>query len=195
MLSLNCFSNFTETLIMILSQKLENFVLHCGEMGSRWGFNRTIGQMVGLMVISEQPLSASEIAESLRISRGNVSMGIKELQSWQLVKVIHIPGDRKEYYAPNGSIWNLANKVFEERRKREIDPTLTLLRDSIIEPAESNEEAYAQEQMQQIHDLLETVTKWSAELQRLSPEQLQTLMKLGSSVSKVIDLKDKLLKK
>jgi DNA-binding transcriptional regulator GbsR (MarR family) len=70
-----------------------------------------------------------------------------------------------------------------------------LLRDSIIEPAQSNEEAYAQEQMQQIHDLLETVTKWSAELQRLSPEQLQTLMKLGSSVSKVIDLKDKLLKK
>jgi DNA-binding transcriptional regulator GbsR (MarR family) len=151
--------------------------------------------MVGLMVISEQPLSASEIAESLRISRGNVSMGIKELQSWQLVKVIHIPGDRKEYYAPNGTIWNLANKVFEERRKREIDPTLTLLRDSIIEPDESNEEAYAQEQMQQIHDLLETVTKWSAELQRLSPEQLQTLMKLGSSVSKAIDLKDKLLKK
>ncbi|TLX48207.1 GbsR/MarR family transcriptional regulator [Pseudoalteromonas phenolica] len=180
---------------MILSQKLENFVLHCGEMGSRWGFNRTIGQMVGLLVISEQPLSANEIAEALRISRGNVSMGIKELQSWQLVKVIHVPGDRKEYYAPNGSIWDLANKVFEERRKREIDPTLTLLRDSIIEPAESNEEAYAQEQMQQIHDLLETVTKWSAELQRLSPEQLQTLMKLGSSVSKVIDLKDKLLKK
>jgi len=70
-----------------------------------------------------------------------------------------------------------------------------LLRDSIIEPADSNEEAYAQEQMHQIHDLLETVTKWSAELQRLSPEQLQTLMKLGSSVSKVIDLKDKILKK
>lgn len=180
---------------MNLSQKLENFVLHCGEMGSRWGFNRTIGQMVGLLVISEQPLSANEIAEALRISRGNVSMGIKELQSWQLVKVIHVPGDRKEYYAPNGSIWDLANKVFEERRKREIDPTLSLLRDSIIEPAQSNEEAYAQSQMQTIHDLLETVTKWSAELQRLSPEQLQTLMKLGSSVSKVIDLKDKLLKK
>jgi len=180
---------------MILSQKLENFVMHCGEMGSRWGFNRTIGQMVGLLVISENALSANEIADSLQISRGNVSMGIKELQSWQLVKVLHIPGDRKEYYAPNGSIWDLANKVFEERRKREIDPTLTLLRDTIIEPADSEQEVYAQAQMQDIHNLLETVTKWSAELQRLSPEQLQTLMKLGASVGKVIDLKDKLLKK
>ncbi|KZN43924.1 ArsR family transcriptional regulator [Pseudoalteromonas luteoviolacea NCIMB 1944] len=164
-------------------------------MGSRWGFNRTIGQMVGLLVINEHPLTANQIAEALKISRGNVSMGIKELQSWQLVKVQHIPGDRKEYYAPNGTIWDLANKVFEERRKREIDPTLTLLRDQILDTANTPEEKYAQEQMQSIHDLLETVTKWSAELQRLTPEQLQSLMKLGSSVSKVIDLKDKLLKK
>ncbi|CAH9065312.1 hypothetical protein PSECIP111951_03573 [Pseudoalteromonas holothuriae] len=180
---------------MSLSPKIENFVLHCGEMGSRWGFNRTIGQMVALLVIHEQPLTANEIAESLKISRGNVSMGIKELQSWQLVKVTHIPGDRKEYYAPNGSIWDLANRVFEERRKREVDPTLTLLRDQILEGGNSPEEEYANNQIQTIHDLLETITKWSAELQRLSPEQLQTLMKLGSSVSKVIDLKDKLLKK
>lgn len=180
---------------MNLSPKIENFVLHCGEMGSRWGFNRTIGQMVGLLVIKEKPLTANEIADALKISRGNVSMGIKELQSWQLVKVHHIPGDRKEYYSPNGSIWDLANRVFEERRKREIDPTLTLLRDQILDSANSPEEVYAQQQMQSIHDLLETVTKWSAELQRLSPEQLQSLMKLGSSVSKVIDLKDKLLRK
>ncbi|CCQ10620.1 putative transcriptional regulator arsR family [Pseudoalteromonas luteoviolacea B = ATCC 29581] len=164
-------------------------------MGSRWGFNRTIGQMVGLLVINEQPLTANDIADALKISRGNVSMGIKELQSWQLVRVHHIPGDRKEYYAPNGSIWDLANKVFEERRKREIDPTLSLLRDQILAEANTEQEKYAQKQMQQIHDLLETVTKWSAELQRLSPEQLQSLMKLGAQVSKVIDLKDKLLRK
>ncbi|MFC3032530.1 GbsR/MarR family transcriptional regulator [Pseudoalteromonas fenneropenaei] len=180
---------------MKLTPKIETFVMHCGEMGSRWGFNRTIGQMVGLLVINPEPLTANDIADALKISRGNVSMGIKELQSWQLVRVHHIPGDRKEYYAPNGSIWDLANKVFEERRKREIDPTLSMLRDQILDEAHTEQERFAQQQMQQIHDLLETVTKWSAELQRLSPEQLQSLMKLGASVSKVIDLKDKLFKK
>lgn len=179
----------------MLTPKIENFVLHCGEMGSRWGFNRTIGQMVGLLVINQKPLTANEISDALKISRGNVSMGIKELQSWQLVRVHHIPGDRKEYYAPNGTIWDLANRVFEERKKREIEPTLSILRDQIAAEAQSAEEKYAQAQMQQMHDLLETVTKWSAELQRLSPEQLQSLMKLGAQVSKVIDFKDKLLGK
>jgi len=122
-------------------------------------------------------------------------MGIKELQSWRLIKVHHIPGDRKEYYGPAGSIWDMANRVFEERKKREIDPTLSLLRDNILEEAHNDDERFAQQQMQEIHDLLETVTKWSAELQRLSPEQLQSLMKLGSGIGKVLDFKDKILKK
>jgi len=122
-------------------------------------------------------------------------MGIKELQSWQLIKVHHIPGDRKEYYAPAGEIWDMANRVFEERKKREIDPTLSLLRDNLLDEANNEEERYAQKQMGEIHNLLETVTKWSSELQRLSPEQLNKLMKLGSGIGKVIDLKDKIFKK
>ncbi|MAD03709.1 HTH domain-containing protein [Pseudoalteromonas shioyasakiensis] len=180
---------------MSLSEKNLAFVMHCGEMGSRWGFNRTIGQMCGLLTITKEPMTANEIADTLSISRGNVSMGIKELQSWRLIKVHHIPGDRKEYYGPAGSIWDMANRVFEERKKREIDPTLSLLRDNILEEAHTDDERFAQQQMQEIHDLLETVTKWSAELQRLSPEQLQSLMKLGSGIGKVLDFKDKILKK
>ena len=92
--------------------------MHCGEMGSRWGFNRTIGQMVGLLIIHENALTGAQISEALKISRGNVSMGIKELQSWRLIQVQHKPNDRKEYYRPAGSIWELAIRVFEERRKR-----------------------------------------------------------------------------
>jgi DNA-binding transcriptional regulator GbsR (MarR family) len=109
--------------------------------------------------------------------------------------VHHIPGDRKEYYAPAGEIWDMANRVFEERKKREIDPTLSLLRDNLLDEANNEEERYAQKQMGEIHNLLETVTKWSSELQRLSPEQLNKLMKLGSGIGKVIDLKDKIFKK
>ncbi len=178
---------------MIIAPKLESFVMHCGEMGSRWGFNRTVGQMYGLMIISEEPLTAVEIAETLNISRGNVSMGIKELQSWRLISISHKPKDRKEYYAPAGSIWDMAIRVFEERRKREVDPTLSVLRDNLLDEPTNAKETYAQQQMLEIHDLLETVTQWAGELQTMNPDNLNTLMKLGSGVSKVLDIKDKLL--
>ncbi|WP_440906181.1 GbsR/MarR family transcriptional regulator [Catenovulum sp. SX2] len=176
-----------------MNSKLEAFVMHCGEMGSRWGFNRTIGQMCGLILISKNPLTANEISDALNISRGNVSMGIKELQAWRLIQVQHIPGDRKEYYAPAGDIWTLALRVFEERRKREVDPTLSLLRDNLLTEPGNDAEEYALQQMQQIHDLLETITHWAAELPKMGPEKLNTLMRLGAGVGKVLDMKDKFL--
>lgn len=179
---------------MKMTPMLETFVMHFGEMGSKWGFNRTVGQMYALLVVSEQPLSANEIAETLSISRGNVSMGIKELQSWRLVQQHHIPGDRKDYFTALGNMWDMAQRVFEERRKREIDPTLSVLRESLMDQPANEQEEYAQQKMQEMHDLLETVTKWTQELQNLSPEKLNTLMKLGSGVGKVLDMKDKFLK-
>lgn len=179
---------------MTMTPMMETFVMHFGEMGSRWGFNRTVGQMYALLVISEEALSANEIADALNISRGNVSMGLKELQSWRLVQMHHVQGDRKDYFKSLGSIWDMANKVFEERRKREMDPTLSLLRDILLDTPANDQEKYAQHQLQEIHDLLENITKWSEELQRLSPEKLETLMKLGSGVGKVLDMKDKFLK-
>ncbi len=177
-----------------MTPKIESFVMHCGEMGSRWGFNRTVGQMIGLLIVSDTPKTANELADTLNISRGNVSMGIKELQSWQLIKTQHIPGDRKDYYAPAGDIWDLAIRVFEERRKREMDPTLSLLRSVILETPANKQEEYAQEKMHEMHDLLESITVWASELQRMSPEKLLMLMKLGSGVGKVLDMKDKFLK-
>ena len=121
-------------------------------------------------------------------------MGLKELHSWQLVSTVHKPGDRKDYYNSKGSIWDMANKVFEERRKREIDPTLSLLRDNLMDTPANQEEEFAQARIQEIHDLLENITQWTQSLQALSPQQLNSLMKLGSGVSKVIDLKHKLIK-
>jgi DNA-binding transcriptional regulator GbsR (MarR family) len=178
-----------------MTTKIESFVMHCGEMGSRWGFNRTVGQMYGLLIIHEEALSAVQISEALNISRGNVSMGIKELQSWRLVQVKHKPKDRKEYYSPAGSIWEMATRVFEERRKREVDPTLSLLRDNLLSEPANQQEQFAQDKMHEIHNLLETMTHWTAELQSMNPDKLNTLMKLGAGVSKVIDIKDKFLHK
>lgn len=178
---------------MEMSPMIESFVFHFGEMGSRWGFNRTVGQMYALMVVSDKPLNANQMAQALNISRGNVSMGIKELHSWHLIQQHHIPGDRKDYFSPKGDIWDMANTVFEERRKREVDPTLSLLRDILLDAPADDSEAYAQDKMREIHDLLETGTQWVGELQRMNPDNLSTLMKLGAGVAKVMDFKEQLL--
>lgn len=184
-----------QTMPQRMTPMIESFVFHFGEMGSKWGFNRTVGQIYALLVLSESAISANEIAECLSISRGNVSMGLKELSAWQLVGTVHKQGDRKDYYQTKGSIWDMANKVFEERRKREIDPTLTLLRDNLMDEPANEHEIFAQGRIQEIHDLLENITKWTQSLQALSPEQLNGLMKLGAGVSKVIDLKHKIIQK
>jgi len=176
---------------MQLTPMIESFILHFGEMGSRWGFNRTVGQMYGLIVLSDTPLSANDIADALSISRGNVSMGIKELQSWRLLQIKHLPGDRKEYYTAAGSILEMARRVMEERKRREIDPTLTLLRDTILEKPASPSEAHAQNKMREIHDLLEVASQWSDEIQSMSLESLQTLIKLGAGVGKVLEFADR----
>lgn len=172
---------------------ISSAVMHFGEMGSRWGFNRTVGQILALIVLSDRPLGAQEIADELNISRGNTSMGLKELQSWRLIKIHLVPGERKDFFVPAGTIWVLANRVFEERRKREIDPTISLLRDLLMEKASTDEERVAQQQLNEIHDLLESVTLWSQELQDLGPEKLDTLMKLGASVGRILEFKEKLI--
>lgn len=178
---------------MSMSEKIQSFVLHFGEMGSRWGINRTVGQIYAFIVVNESPVNAEQIAAALNVSRGNVSMGLKELQSWRLVKLQHVPGDRKEYYSAAGDMWDMGLRILEERRKREVDPTLTVLRDLLMEEAANPPEKYAQERMQEIHDLLEMVARWSTELQSMNQEKLRTLMKLGSGVGKVLDMKSKLL--
>ena len=116
-------------------------------------------------------------------------MGLKELQSWRLVKQHLVPGERKEFFIPAGDIWTLANRVFEERRKREIAPTMSLLRDLLLDAPANEKEANAQHKLNEIHDLLESITAWSEELQNLGPEKLNTLMKLGSAWAVCLSLR------
>ena len=167
-------------------------VMHFGEMGSRWGFNRTVGQILALIVLVDKPLGAQEIADALNVSRSNISTGLKELHSWRLIKTHLIPGERKDFFVAAGSIWLLANRVFEERKKREIEPTLTLLEDLQKSYPDQESDLKSQQKLKEIHELLESVTAWSAELQHMEPEKLHRLMKLGSGVSRILDFKDKI---
>ncbi len=176
-----------------LTPMIQSCVLHFGEMGSRWGINRTVGQMYALIVLNKAPLCADDIAEALGFSRSNVSMGIKELLSWDLIKLQHLPGERREFYSAPGDVWDIAKTLIEQRRKREIDPTLSTLRNLILESPASSEEEYAQQRMREMHELIEMLTLWTSEIQRLDSAKLGKLLKLGSSIGKVLDLKDKLL--
>ncbi|RYY03492.1 MAG: GbsR/MarR family transcriptional regulator [Gammaproteobacteria bacterium] len=176
-----------------LTPMIQSCVMHFGEMGSRWGINRTVGQMYALIVLNKEPLCADDIAEALGFSRSNVSMGIKELLSWELIKLQHLPGERREFYSAPGDVWDIAKTLIEQRRKREIDPTLSTLRNLLIEVPANTEEEYAQQRMREMHELIEMLTLWTSEIQRLDSAKLGKLLKLGSSIGKVLDLKDKLL--
>ncbi len=176
-----------------LTPMIQSCVMHFGEMGSRWGINRTVGQMYALIVLNKEPLCADDIAEALGFSRSNVSMGIKELLSWELIKLQHLPGERREFYSAPGDVWDIAKILIEQRRKREIDPTLSTLRNLLIESPANSEEEYAQERMREMHELIEMLTLWTSEIQRLDSAKLGKLLKLGSNIGKVLDMKDKLL--
>ena len=170
-----------------MTSDLENIVVHFGEMGSRWGFNRTVGQMLALIVLSDRPLSAEEIAESLKVSRGNVSMAAKELHAWQLVRTHREPGDRKDYLVAAGNIWELAQQVLSERKKREMDPTLSLLRSRLLDGNDQEPPDHAHQQLQEMHDLLELLNRGFEEIQTLTPDQLKRLLTLGGSLLKFTD--------
>lgn len=166
---------------------VHSFVAHFGEMGSRWGINRTVGQIYALIFVSPKPLNADDIAEALAFSRSNVSMGLKELQSWQLVKLKHQPGDRREYFEAPADAWEIFRKLAEERRRREIEPTLSMLRSALLEKPSCEEDAIAQERMRSMHDLIEMLTNWFDDVQRLDSQTLAKLMRMGSKVQKLLE--------
>lgn len=177
---------------MNLPPLIRSFVLHFGEMGSRWGINRTVGQIYALLYLSEKPLNAEQISEALGFSRSNVSMGLKELDSWRLVRLKHIPGDRRDYFNAPDDIWEIVRTLVEERRRREIEPTLTMLRDILLETPQSQEERHAQARMREMHDLIEMLTRWYEDMQKMETERLVQLLKLGAKIYKLYELRDKI---
>lgn len=168
------------------------FVAHFGEMGSRWGINRTVGQIYALIFLSPHAINADDIAEALAFSRSNVSMGLKELQAWRLVKLLHYPGDRREYFQAPADVWEIFRILAEERRRREIEPTLSMLRGALLEQPGSEQEQYAQQRIREMHDLIDRLMTWFDDVQGLSPQTAKQLMAMGATVTKVLGLKDRL---
>ena len=175
------------TMSAAMSPLVATFVAHFGEMGSRWGINRTVGQIYALIYLSPRPLNADEITEALSFSRSNVSMGLKELQSWRLVRLKHMPGDRREYFDAPSDAWEIFRTLAEERRRREVEPTLTMLRGALMASPASDDDRVAQERMQGMHDLIELMMTWFDDVQRMDARTLAQLMKLGSKVGRLLE--------
>jgi DNA-binding transcriptional regulator GbsR (MarR family) len=170
---------------MTLTPLQQEFILHFGEMGNRWGINRTVGQIYALLFLSAEPLNAETITEALGISRSNTSMGLKELQSWNLVRLKHVPGDRRDYFTTPDDLWEIVRTLVAERKKREIDPTLSKLRE--LEMAGPAGDDYAEARIAELRELIEMMTGFYADMERLETERLVKLMTLGSRIAGLID--------
>ena len=172
---------------MKLTPFMERFILHWGEMGTRWGVNRSVAQVHALLYLSPKPLHAEEIVETLGLARSNVSNSLKELQSWELVKISHVIGDRRDHFDALKDVQEMFNLVVEGRRHREIEPTLTLLRDLSIEAEE--DKSIDPEMKKRIEDMLEfldIMTHWYDTIRQLPNTTLMQLVKLGDKVVKLV---------
>jgi DNA-binding transcriptional regulator GbsR (MarR family) len=171
---------------MKLTPVSERFILHWGEMGSRWGVNRTVAQIHALLFLAGKPLAADEIAETLGVARSNVSTSLKELQAWKLARVVHTLGDRRDHFETSIDIWELFKLIVEGRRQREIDPTLTVLRDCLMSPELEQEPQQSAERIRETLQFMETLTAWTDEMLRLKPETLMKTLEIGAKISRTV---------
>ena len=172
---------------MKLTPLMERYVLHWGEMGTRWGVNRTVSQIHALLYLSPRPLPADEIAETLVVARSNVSTSLKELQSWGLVTIAHVMGDRRDHFTIKGDTWTMLTTIMEERKRREIEPTLTLLRQCVIEAADDKETPNeVKARIEQMLTFIATLTEWFDQVKVLPKSTLVALMKMGSKIAQIM---------
>ena len=171
---------------MKLNPVAQRFILHWGEMGSKWGVNRTVSQIHALLYLTGKPLPAEDIAETLEVARSNVSTSLKELQNWNLIHVMHVMGDRRDHFTTSGDVWELFRTVVRERKEREFDPTIGVLRDCLSSTDLSKEEAAAQQRIKETLMLMEALSTWGEQMLRLEPATLMKVLKLGAKIQNLL---------
>ncbi len=169
-----------------LSPVARKFVLHWGEMGSRWGVNRSVAQIHALLYLSGRPLTAEEIAETLSLARSNVSTSLRELQSWRIVRLVPVMGDRRDHFESLSDVWEMFRIVLDERKRREIDPTLRLLRECIDEAGRGREAAHVRGRLQAMLGFFETMSGWYDQIRRLPQGAVIRFVRMGSSMKRLL---------
>lgn len=174
---------------MKLTPVMERYILHWGEMGSRWGVNRSVAQIHALLYLAGRPMHAEEISEVLSVARSNVSTSLKELQSWELVTLTHVLGDRRDHFSAKSDLWDVLLTVVAQRKRREIDPTLTMLRQCKLDASEDAQTPQdVKDRMVAMLGFIEQMTRWYEQIVGLPRATLVKLMKLGARISKFVGL-------
>lgn len=165
-----------------LPAAVEQFILRWGDMGGQWGVNRSVAQIQALLLLSERPLTAEDIAEKLSIARSNVSNSLRELLAWKLVRRVPVLGDRRDHYEAETDLWQMATKVAQGRKEREIDPMVAAIRDAMKHADDPRISPAVQQRLQAMHDFVNTVDGWYQQMLNVPPAQIMTLIRMGSKV-------------
>jgi DNA-binding transcriptional regulator GbsR (MarR family) len=164
----------------------EKFILHWGEMGTKWGINRTVAQVHALLYLAAKPLPADEISTTLSVARSNVSTSLRELQGWGIVRVVHVLGDRRDHFETLKDVWEIFRIVAEERKKREIDPTLRMLTECVQEAKSGQGNAHTKERLESMLEFLGAMTGLFEEILRMPPAALKSVVKLRGKVVTIL---------
>lgn len=165
----------------------KTFILHWGEMGTQWGVNRSVSQVHALLYLSDRPLHAEEIVDDLGLARSNVSTALKELQSYGIVRRVHVEGDRRDHFVAEDDLWEMLMRIVAERKRREIDPTVVLLK-QLSERMQHDATApkHVRERILRMEEFMSDLSGWYEQMKGLPRPTLVTLMKLGKKIAKLI---------
>jgi len=175
-------SKMSETRKTVLEPVEEKFILHWGEMGTKWGINRTVAQVHALLYLAAKPLPADEISTTLSVARSNVSTSLRELQGWGIVRVVHVLGDRRDHFETLKDVWEIFRIVAEERKKREIDPTLRVLAECVQEAKSVPGDAHTKERLEAMLEFLVAMSGLFEEILRMPAGALKSVVKLRGKV-------------
>ena len=166
----------------------EKFVLHWGEMGTRWGINRTVAQIHALLYLSTDALNAEDIARTLSVARSNVSTSLRELQGWGIVRVVHVMGDRRDHFESMKDVWEMFRVVLEQRKRREIDPTLEMLRHGVAELEQDSEaDSHTKQRLKEMLDFFEGSLSLYEEFKRMPPKALRDVLRMKAKTRQLVD--------
>jgi len=172
---------------MKITPVIEKYINHWGEMGLRWGTNRTVAQIQALLYLSPKPLTAEEISSLLSVVQSHVSTSLRELQNYGVVNMTHIAGDRNDYFESIHDVWELFRVIIEQRKQKELSPTLKMLNECSIEIEKENEAH--QVTRERIHNMLSfvnSINNWYEKIKSISNSALQKIMSLGNAITKFV---------
>ena len=165
---------------------VERFILHWGEMGTRWGVNRTVAQIHALLYLSASPMNAEDIARLLSVARSNVSNSLRELQGWGIVRVVHVLGDRRDHFESLKDVWEMFQIIVDERKRREVDPTLAMLRACVAEVPAIPAAQHTRDRLGAMLDFFETMTGFYDDLRRLPLGALRQVARMKGKIRKLL---------